>query len=155
LRCGTRSILMFGHIICGQMREAERVAGEVLDLARDDPDLGTHVAGFSPLVAARGIRPTCIGFTRGPPTVLCALPLVRQLALESGYPEQALRMVEFGVVLKYALGSSDGIRALAQAAVRLAENLGVANEILAASTLCNALASEGEWQALLDAAGDN
>jgi hypothetical protein len=56
--------------------------------------------------------------------------------------------------LKCALGSSGGVRALAQAAARLAEHLGVGNEIVAALTLCDALACDREWKPLLDAAGD-
>ncbi len=154
LRCGTRSYVMFAHRWCGQLREAEHVAGEVIELAGEDSDLGTHVAAFSPLLAARVVRPICIAYRRDPATFLRELPLVRQLALDSGYPEQALWMVGYGAELKYALGSSDGIRALAQAAARLAENLGVANEVIAAVAQCAALASEREWQALLDAAGD-
>jgi adenylate cyclase len=155
LRCGTRTLLMFGHYWCGQPRKAERIAGEIIQLAGEDPDLGTFVTGgASPLMSARGFRPVCIGYTRDPATFLRELPLVCQSALDSGYPEQALWMVNWAADLKFALGSYDGIRALAQAAARLAENLGIGNEILAAWALCNALASEREWQALLDAAAD-
>jgi hypothetical protein len=154
LRCGARFSLMFGHMWCGQPREAERFAGEIIELAREDPDLGTDMVGFSPLLAARGFLPICIGFTRDPVTLLSELPLVRQFALDSGYPEQALWTVNWEALLKYALGRSDGIHALAEAAVRLAENLGVSNEIIAALVLCNALASEREWQSLLEAASD-
>ena len=39
-------------------------------------------------------------------------------------------------------------------ATRLAEHLGVGNEITAALTLCYALACDREWQPVLDAAGD-
>jgi class 3 adenylate cyclase len=154
LRCGTRCYLMLGHFWCGHLREVERIAGEVIELAREDPDLGTHVTPFSPLLHARLYRTVCIGFTRDPATLLRELPRLRQFALDSGYPEDAFFMMGWGVVLKHAIGSSDGIRALAQAAGRLAENLGVGDEILAAWALCNAFASEREWQALLDTAGD-
>ncbi len=154
LRCGTRGQLCIAHTWGGQLREAERVAEELIELAREDPDLGAHVAGFSPLLAGRFIRSHCIGYTRDPATFLREIPLVRQFALDSGYPEQALWMLADGADFKYALGSSDGIRALAQAAARLAENLGVGNEIVAALAQCAALACDGEWQALLDAAGD-
>jgi ATP/maltotriose-dependent transcriptional regulator MalT len=154
LRCGTRGYLMFGHWYNGQLREAERVAEEVIELAREDPDLGAHVSAFSPLAAARILRLLCIGYTRDPALALRELPLVRQVALDCGYPEQALWAVAFGADLKCALGSSDGMRALAQAAVRLAENLGVGNEIVAVLAQCAALASDREWQALLDTARD-
>ena len=56
--------------------------------------------------------------------------------------------------LQHNLGNSDGMRALAHAAARLAEHLGVGNEILAAHILCYALACEHEWQPVLDAASD-
>jgi hypothetical protein len=154
LRCGTRGSLMFGRAFCGQLREGERVADEVIDLADGDPDLGADVVGFSPLLAARYVRAQGIAYTRDPATYLRELPLVRQFALDSGYPEQALWMVAVGPALKYALGSSDGIRALAQAAMRLAENLGVGNEVVAAIASCAVLACDREWQALLEAAGD-
>jgi class 3 adenylate cyclase len=154
LRCGTRGYLMRAHTFCGQLRESERVADEVIELAREDAHLGAPVAGYSPLLAARWIRHRCIGFTRDPATALCELPLFRQRVLDSGYPEQALWTLLAEAELKCALGSSGGTRALAQTAVRLAENLGVGNEILAALTLCDALACDREWKSLLDAAGD-
>jgi class 3 adenylate cyclase len=154
LRCGTHCYLMLGHFWCGHLREVERIAGEVIELARGDANLGTHVTVFSPLLAARMYRAVSIGFTRDPATFLRELPQVRRLALDSGYPEDAFWMMGHGVVLKHAIGSSDGIRALAQAAARLAEDLGVGDEILAAWTLCNALASDREWQALLDTSAD-
>jgi hypothetical protein len=154
LRCGTRVYLCIAHALYGQLREAERVCDEVIELAREDMRLGIDVAGFSPLLAARGVRHRCIGFRRDPATALRELPLLRQVALDSGYPEQALWVLWHEAELKCALGSSDGTRALAQAAARLAEHLGVGNEITAALTLCYALACDHEWQPLLDAAGD-
>jgi hypothetical protein len=154
LRCGTRGFLFFGHSYNGQLREAERVCDEVIELAREDPRLGAHVASFSPLLAARYIRQLCIGFTRDPATALPELSCVRQVALDSGYPEQALWALIGETWLKYALGSWDGMRALAHTAARLAEPLGVGNELLAAQILCDALACEHEWQPLLDTASD-
>ncbi|MBI3682550.1 MAG: AAA family ATPase [Acidobacteria bacterium] len=154
LRCGTRTSLFFAHSYSGQLREAERVCNEVIELAREDPHLGADVTGFSPLLAARYLRYQCIGFTRDPATALRELPLLRQLALDSGYPEVAVWVLLFGAELKHVLGNSDGTRALAQAAVRLAEHLGVGNELLAALALCDALACEREWQLVLDTAGD-
>ena len=75
----------------------------------------------------------CIGFMRDPATALRELPPLRQLALDNGYPEQALWTLLDEVQLKYALSSFDGMRAFARAAARLAEHLGVgSNEILAA-----------------------
>ncbi len=132
LRCGTRGYLCIAHVYSGQLREAERVCDEVIELAREDPHLGAQVAGFSPLLAARCVRQRCIGFMRDPATALRELPLLRQVALDSGYPEQALWMLLDEAELKCALGSFDGMRALAHAAARLAEHLGVGNEILAA-----------------------
>jgi adenylate cyclase len=154
LRCGTRTSLIFAHLYCGQLREAECVADELIELAHEDPHFGVDVGGVSPLVAAQYVRLLCIGHTRDPAKFLREIPLVRQFALDSGYPEPALWMVASEADLKYALSSLDGVRALAQTAIRLAENLGVANEISAANALCYALASECEWQALLEAAGD-
>ena len=56
--------------------------------------------------------------------------------------------------LKWALGSADGARALAQAATRLAQNFGVGNKIQTALTQCFALAGDREWQPSLDLAAD-
>ncbi len=154
LRCGTRAYLSIAHGFCGQLWESERVAEEVIELAHDDPHLGTDVAGFSPLLAARFARNRCVAYTRDPATFLRDLPLLRQAALDSGYPEQAVWTLCHGADLKCALGSSDGTRALARDAVRLAENLGVGNEISAALGLCAALACDREWQPLLDTAAD-
>jgi class 3 adenylate cyclase len=154
LHCQTRFSLMFAHSYCGQLREAERIADVLIELAHEDPHFGADVAGSSPLLAAQYVRLRCVGYMRDPATSLRELPLVRQFALDSGYPEEALWMLAFGAELKYAFGSPNGMCGLAQAAARLAENLGVGNEITAADALCHALASEREWQALLDAAGD-
>jgi hypothetical protein len=154
LRCGTRGHLCFALAWGGQLRESVRVADEVIDLARGDAHLGTNVAGFSPLLAVRFIRHRCIGYTRDPATALRELPPLRQAALDSGYPEQALWALSFEAEFKHALGNSSGTRALAQAAARLAENLGVGNQILAALALCDALACDRQWKSLLDAAGD-
>ena len=55
---------------------------------------------------------------------------------------------------QHALGDTDGIRALAQTAMRLAENLGVINEMLAAVSRCDALACDRDWHTLLDTATD-
>ena len=71
------------------------------------------VTGFSPLLAARGVRQRGIGFIRNAATALRGLPLLRQVALDSGYPEQALWVLWHEAELKCALGSSDGTRALA------------------------------------------
>ncbi len=67
-------------------------------------------------------------------------------------PEQAVWILWFEAELKGALGSAEGIRALAQAAVRLAEPPTIVCEIVAALALCEALAGEHEWQTLLDTA---
>jgi hypothetical protein len=154
LRCGTRGSLLFAHDWSGQGRDAERVCDEVIALAGEDIRLGASVTGFSPLLSARYIRLYWIGFMRNPGTALHELPLVRQVALDSGYPEVAIWMLFGGSELKYAFGSCDGMRALAETAARLAEPLGVGNEIFAAVVLCEALACEHEWQPLLGAAND-
>ncbi|HVB78532.1 MAG TPA: adenylate/guanylate cyclase domain-containing protein [Candidatus Binataceae bacterium] len=154
LRCGTRAYLCFAHAFCGQQRESERVAAEIIELAHEDPHLGTNVAGFSPLPAARFFCLRSAGFMRDPAPLLRELPLVCQAALDSGYPEQALWALAFGADFKYALGSSDGMRAMAQAAARLAGNVSVANEIAAALAQCAAIACDRGWQSLLDVAGD-
>jgi class 3 adenylate cyclase len=154
LRCGTRGYLCIAHMFAGQMRESERVSDEVIALAREDPHLGKDVAGFSPLLAARYIRATCIGHTRDPAHALRELPVVRQSTLDNGYPEQFVWVSVAEAELKYVLGISAGIRALAQAAVRLAENFGAGNEITAAGVACYALAFDNQWQSLLEAASD-
>jgi adenylate cyclase len=154
LRCGMHGYLCLAHGYAGQLRDSERVADEAIELAREDPHLGADVAGLSPLLAARFTRYRCIGFTRDPATALRELPLVRQVALDSGYPEQAVWMLWGEAELKCALGSSGGTRAVAQAAARLAEHLGVGDEIVAALALCDALACDREWKPLLGAASD-
>jgi class 3 adenylate cyclase len=154
LRCVTRGYLFFAHLYSGQLREAERTCDEVIALASEDPHLGASVAGFSPLLSARGVRQRCLGFSRDPAATLRDLPLLRQVALDSGYSEMALWMLQYEAELQYALGNAACVRALAHAAARLAEPLGVGNEIVAAITLCDALACEREWQLLLGAAHD-
>ena len=154
LHCGTRGFLCIAHLYAGQLRESERVCDEVIALAHEDPHLGKNVAGFSPLLAARFVRATCIGYTRDPASALRELPLVRQFTLDSGYPEQVVWASLTEAELKSAVGTHAGMRALAQTAIRLAENLGAGNEIPAAGPACYALAFDREWQSLLEAAGD-
>ncbi len=154
LHCGTRGFLCIAYMFGGRLRKSESVCDEVIEIAREDPHLGKDVAGFSPLLAARWVRAACIGYTRDPAFALRELPLVRQSAVDAGYPEQAVWASSGEAQLKFALGSSAGIRALAQAAVRLAENRGAGNEITAAGVLCFALAADNDWQSLLEAARD-
>src|SRR5262249_17736099 len=90
LRCGTRMSLCYAQVYCGQLRAVERVCDEVIALAREDPHLGAPMAGFSPLLAACSVRHRCLGFMRDAATALREIPLLRQVALDSGYPEQAL-----------------------------------------------------------------
>jgi hypothetical protein len=89
---------------------------------------------------------------RDPARALGELPQVRRLALYSGYPEVAVWVSGGQTNFAHLLSAHEEGNALAQAATRLAENLGVANQILAASALCDAFACERNWQSLLDAA---
>jgi hypothetical protein len=150
LRCGIPDV--FAPLYCGRLREAERVAGEVIEIAHEDPHFGARIAGSSPLVSAQLIRLVCIGRTSDPAKFLRESPRVRQFALDSGYPEQAVWVLYAETEFKCFLDNCDGILALAQAAVRLAENVGIANQIFAALALCYALACHCEWHPLLDAA---
>src|SRR5262249_16238520 len=125
-----------------------------IELAHGDPHLGAEVAGFSPLLAAQYSRLSCIGYTRDPASALRELPRVRRFALDSGYPEVAVWVSGGETNFAYLLSSHEEGRALAQAAVRLAENLGVANQILAALALSDAFACECNWQSLLDTANE-
>jgi len=154
LRCVTRHFLLFAHSYSGQLRAAERVCDEVIALAREDLHLGASLAGISPLLSAHYIRQLCIGFTRDPATALREISLLRQVALDGGYPEQALWMLLGEADLKYALGSCDGLRVLARAAARLAEPLGVSNDLFAVQILCEAFVCDHEWQPLLNTASD-
>jgi hypothetical protein len=145
LRCGTRAFCGFANFWSLELREMERVADEIIELAREDPHLGADVAGYSPLLAARLLRSMCIGYMRDPATALREFPLLRQLALVGGYRDVELWILQIEVQFKYDIGSCEGTRALAQTAVRLAENLGVGNEIIATMALCDALACDREW----------
>ncbi len=82
VRCGTRAWRLLERAHGGQLREAERVCDEVIELAKEDPHLGAHVLGFSPLLTARFIRHRCIGFTRDPATALREVPRHVQVALD-------------------------------------------------------------------------
>lgn len=153
LLCGTLWHLCVGHVYAGNLLEAERAADRIIDLAREDPHLGTYVSGINPLFAAQFFRHRCIGFKGGVVAALSELPRLRQLALDRGYPEQALWSLWAEAELKYTIGNT-GISALAQSAARLAEHLGVGNQIVAAHVTCDVLASEHAWQALLNTADD-
>ncbi|MFT4563902.1 MAG: class 3 adenylate cyclase [Gammaproteobacteria bacterium] len=148
LRVGTRGSLIFGYMYAGQLSELEGVADEIIALAAGDPHLGTNVIGFSPLMSALGVRPLAVGGLRDPVTALRESSLARQAAADCGYPEQALWAVAWEIELRYAFGISDGARALAQTASQLAENLGPVNEVVAATSQCEALLEEHEWQAV-------
>lgn len=154
LRCGTLSYLTLAHLWIGQLEAAERTALQVVELAGGDPHLGADVAGFSPLLAARFSHARAIGLGRDPAAALREFPIVRQLALDSGYPEQALWTLSGESELRSTLGRSEGTRALAQTAARLAEDFEAGGQIIAGLALCDALASEREWQSLVDAGSD-
>ena len=154
LQCGTRGSLMFGHGYSGQLRESERVCDEIITLANGDPHFGTQVSGYSPLLAAESYRLWCIGFMRDPESFFQRAEFLRQRALDRGYPEQALWGLCREAELRWALGSSDGARTLAQTAAQLAVNFGIGNQIQAALTQCYALAHAREWETSLDVASD-
>ena len=154
LRAGTRAELVAGHMSCGQLREAERIADEVIALASGDPHLGVEVIGCSPLMSARALRLLAVGSLRDPVTALRELLFVRRVAVEAGYPEPALWAAFAEIELKYALCNRDGIHALAQTAMRLAKNLGALNELYAAIGECDALACDNDWRTLLDTSTD-
>jgi len=106
------------------------------------------------LLSARYLRQRCLGLMCDPATALHELPLLRKAALERGYPEQALWTLLVETELKHALNIPDGMRALAHTAARLAEPLGVGNEIFSTMVLCYILAREHDWSPLLDAASE-
>lgn len=154
LRCGTRACLVLALGYAGNLTEAERVADEVIEIAAGGMDLGVDVTGFSALLTAIFARHRAIGFMRDPDAALRELPRVHQLALDSGYPEQALWILYADAEMKYHSGRTHGARALAQAATRLMAHLGVGNELMAAMAVCAALACEADWPALRDAADE-
>ena len=153
LRCATRAYLTAAHMLSGQVLDSERVGDEVIALASKDVDLGAEVIHFSPLLAAQTFRALSIGRSRDPAQALRELPRLRQRALDSGYPEPAVWSLLLEAELKWALGQLEGTRTLAQAALQLAQNLGVGNQTFADLVLCYALACDREWQPLLDTAG--
>ena len=111
LSVGMRAVLAYGHLYTGQLREAERVADEAIRLVATDPHRSPELVGISPLMGARVSRLFAVGCMRDPVTALREFPLVRQDAIEAGYPEQALWALMWETELKYALGDTGGIRA--------------------------------------------
>ncbi len=154
LRSGTRAFLTYAHWYRGDWREAERVAEDLIALAGDDPDLGTTVAGLSPLIAAYQTRAYIIGFTRDPVLGLQEARRVRQYALDSGYRDMASWLAVVEGEIMYASRRTDGIGSVAQDAMSLAKDRGAAMEIMASGTFCNALAIQGDWQSMVQVATD-
>ena len=154
MRAGTRGHLMFGHSYCGQLAEMERVGDEIVALAGEDIDLGRELLGYSPLLCAVFGRLFAIGNLRDPATALREFPAAWQAAIDAGHPEQALWGLSYEVELRFALGHDEGIRALAQTAIRLAENLGALNEIIAAIVRSDALAFDNDWRASSELANE-
>lgn len=154
LRCATRAYLCFAHTYCGELRDCEKVANELIALAGDDPDLGAAVGGLSPLLAAEQSRLWCIGFSRDPRAAIAGARLLRQRALTQNYRDQAGWVSVVEGELTYALGRREDTRTLAQIAMDLAKDRGAGMEIMAASSVCNVLALEGEWQSMLKMAND-
>ncbi len=154
LRSGTRAFLTYAHWYRGDSREAESVAGDLIALAGDDPDLGTAVAGLSPLIAAYQTRSHIIGFTRDPVLGLQEARRVRQFALDRGYRDMASWLAVIEGEIMYASRRTDGIGSVAQEAMSLAKDRGAAMEIMASCTSCNALSIQGDWQSVLQVATD-
>ena len=148
LRAGMRTYLIFAHMYCGHLKDAERVADEIITLVLEDLYLGAEFPGMSPLVAARVLRLLALGWLHDPATFLREFSLVRQAAMDAGYPEQTLWGLSHETELKYALGNIDGLHGLAQMAKQLAKNLGATHEILAAMIQCDSLACASDWGAL-------
>ena len=154
LRCGARGFLMLGLVHSGQLPEAKRVADEIVELAGDNAHLGADLAGFSPLLAAHWTRQRYIGLTLDPAAARREVARLRQVARDSGYPEQALWFVWVEAELQRAVGETDGAIELGRLAVELAEPFGAANQIISVIFLCDGLVGTREWQRLRDSATD-
>ena len=148
LRAGTLAALTWGYLYCGQLRDAECVADEIIALVAEDPHFGADVVGMSPLLAARNARLHTVGSMRDPAAALREYPLARQAAIDTGFLENAVYCISVEMELRYALRDTTGLHALAQTAARLAENLGTLTEIVAAISCCDALACDRDWDAL-------
>ncbi len=100
-------------------------------------------------MSAHYIRNRVIGFTRDPAAALRALPRLRQIALDSGYPDAEIWCSWLESELHCALGTT-GARAFEPDA-RQVEILGTGNQVVGVLIRCYKLAIDREWQALLEA----
>ena len=151
LRCGTTALLSYALLWLGDLREAERVAEQVIALADGDPHMGVYVnAGTSALLGVRCVvGEWVIGCTRDPERALRELPILRLQAEECGYPEPALWAAWGETNLRSALGRG-GIDALVQWIAPLTEPFGVVGAVILAATRCNALTAEHAWPAVVE-----
>jgi hypothetical protein len=154
LRCGTRILHAISYFWTGPLAEAERLADELIALAEGDPRLGAEVTGISPLLGARAFRAHGMGYARDPDEALRELHLVRQVALDSNFPEQALWAVDYEAALRCELDRPDGLSVLAQTAARLAEKRDMGATISSRTGIVAALAGERKWQTVLETAVD-
>ena len=152
LRVATRALYSYALIYSGQLEHAERVSLEAIDLAGSDANLGAVYVGFSPLLAARHVCAHCAGYLRDPGFLVTESPRIREFAIQSGFPEQASWVTVSELEIKFGAGDFRDFRALAQTATQLATGLGETTEIMAAYSMCQSAACEGDWPVALELA---
>ena len=143
---GSKEALVAG--LCERM--LERFDRELEALCGDDVHLGAAVSQFSPLLAARAARLGLEGYRDAHHRDEGLAETVR-LAVEHGYPEQAVWVRWQQVQLAHALGAEDDTPARTRQAIALAEEQGINNQIMARSMQGFALALEGKREEQLAA----
>ncbi len=152
LRAAARSFLSMALMHCGRCAEAMTVAEEAAALIGNDPHLGAGNYGFSPLIVAQIGILRFQGFSQAPVPTLAKIVRLREYALESGYPEQALWLSWLESELKVLTRLNGGTPELARRAAALSVPRGLSNHVLMHLTLCDELAWSGEWIRLQDTA---
>ncbi len=152
LRAAARSFLSMGLFHCGRCAEAKVVAEAAVTLTGGDPHLGARLYGFSPLIVAQLCSLRYRGLSQAPIATLPEIIRLREYALESGYPEQALWLSWLESELKVVTRISGGTPELAKQAAELPVPRGLSNYVLAHLVLCDELFCSRKWQQLRDTA---
>jgi class 3 adenylate cyclase len=150
LRCGVRGYLAYAYLHAGLCEPGIAACRELEALCGDDVHLGAAVSQFSPLLAARFAGLFQEGY-RDAHHQDEGLAATVRLAVEHGYPEQAVWARWSQVQLAHALGAEDDTSARTREALALAEEQGINNQIMARSMQGFALALEGKREEQLAA----
>jgi class 3 adenylate cyclase len=156
LRAGARAYLIFGYQHGGLVEPGLAACDELERLVGGDPHLGADVAGYSPLIGVAMVRPMLQALGGIEVDTQAAFNAARRAALDHGYREMVLWMMNFEIMLCAFDPSRDreGLAMRVRECHELAEGLGQHNVLGVNNGLAHVLGFQGDTKGKLELASE-